>query len=111
MVAPISGAFATHSATGLASRVTAVPATPTRTTPSTTAVTHGEMPDLAARLTSGASVVPITKAVRIGSRMGRQKYRPAPNSNRKMPIVATCAADAQMSSTLSTGFGSLMISA
>src|SRR5229473_8384386 len=110
MVAPISGARAIHSASGLASRVTAPPAAASSTAPRTSAVTQGEIRWRAAALTSGASVVPITSAAATGS-SGRAKRRHAPSSRMKIPTVAICAAGAQTSSSDSGGSGSVTLSA
>src|SRR5229473_7405315 len=111
MVAPISGARAIHSASGLASRVTAPPAAASSTAPRTSAVTQGEIRWRAAALTSGASVVPITSAAATGSSSGRAKNRHAPSSRMKIPTVAICAAGAQTSSSDSGGSGSVTLSA
>src|SRR6266436_8352642 len=111
MVAPISGARAIHSASGLASRVTAPPAAASSTAPRTSAVTQGEIRWRAAALTSGASVVPITSAAATGSSSGRAKRRHAPSSRMKIPTVAICAAGAQTSSSDSGGSGSVTLSA
>ena len=59
----------------------------------------------------GANVVAMTSAAMIGSRIGRAKSNAATSSRMKMPMIATCDADAQTSSALATGCGSLMIKA
>src|SRR6516162_1637099 len=111
MVAPISGALAIHSATGLASRVAAAPAAARSTAPRASAIIQGEIRWRAAALTIGASVVPITNAATTGSSSGREKKRQTTSSRTKIPTVAICAAGAQTSSSDSGGSGSLTLNA